>query len=69
MAVDPTLREALQDLKAAIRDPARAAVEAFERTTGLSPTRIDIVLTDVTNSSYSRRRTVVSDVRIGLDDF
>ena len=68
-SMDPTLDDALRELKVAIRDVSRAAMETFERKTGLSPCRIDILLIDVTSKHDERRRSFISDVRIGLDDF
>ena len=63
-----TFAEHAAILKRSIRDATTRAVDDFKRATGVTPSRIDIQMAEVTSHGDILAQFIVDDVRIGLQD-
>jgi hypothetical protein len=63
-----TVRHAIADLKLVIRDVACEAVAHFERTTGFTPSHIDIDMVDATVHDHGPRFYIVGAIRLRFDE-
>ena len=62
------VRHAIADLKLVLRDVACEAVAHFERTTGFTPSHIDIDMVDATVHDHGPRFYIVGAIRLRFDE-
>lgn len=62
------VRQEIGTLKATIRDAAKAALEQFERTTGLCPSHIGIEMVDASSHDRGPKLYIVGSVHLRFDE-
>lgn len=66
---DKNFVEHVSELKRLLRTSIQQHLDDFERNTGMSPSRIEVVTTDMTSVRDDVKKYVVTQVRIGFDTY